>query len=309
MEHDLSVFLKQVHTSMGLDYERIQNYTLHDPGTAGDEGEENWANFLRDWLPSHYSVQTKGNLISSDGRRSPQADIVVLKPGYPIALQKHKTWLADGVAAVFECKNTLTAKDVRTAFEQSAKFKRLVAPYSHTSPFRDLHSPLTFGLLAHSHSWNRPKSEPRRNIENAMHNAANCIYSPKMVPDILCVSDLALWSNLRSATVDDTDPNNPTLEVATNLFRSCEETVPPISSLVTLLFARLSYDDPDARVLSKYLVNSKNIRMEPIQVKRWDETSLTAGTANSILRDDRPSDAELNEWVGFLGYPTLPWRP
>src|SRR6185369_12921717 len=51
------------------------NRSMHitkDGGTAGDEGEENWATLLRGLLPAAYHVVTKGKIISQEGQLSPQ---------------------------------------------------------------------------------------------------------------------------------------------------------------------------------------------------------------------------------------------
>jgi len=40
-------------------YERITRRSAEDPGTAGDQAEENWAAFFRDWLPPSYPIVTK----------------------------------------------------------------------------------------------------------------------------------------------------------------------------------------------------------------------------------------------------------
>ena len=65
--HDLHTFLAQVTSEMASEYKRIFEKSVEDAGTAGDEGEENWAQLLRDWLPPTYHVATKGRLIASDG--------------------------------------------------------------------------------------------------------------------------------------------------------------------------------------------------------------------------------------------------
>ena len=87
---------------MESEYQRIRSRALEDPGTAGDQGEENWAELLRDWLPPTYKVVTKGRILSADGRASPQVDVLVLKDVYPDKLLNKKLYLAAGVAAVFE---------------------------------------------------------------------------------------------------------------------------------------------------------------------------------------------------------------
>ena len=74
--HDLEDFMKQVTSEMESEYLRIRSRALEDPGTAGDQGEENWAELLREWLPPTYKVVTRGRILSSDGRTSPQVDVL-----------------------------------------------------------------------------------------------------------------------------------------------------------------------------------------------------------------------------------------
>lgn len=94
-KHDLHDFMVQVSTELEQEYERITKTSAIDPGTAGDEGEENWAQLLRDWLPEKYTVVTKGQIISSEGELSPQVDILVLRPSYPPALRCKKNTLQE----------------------------------------------------------------------------------------------------------------------------------------------------------------------------------------------------------------------
>lgn len=69
--HDLYDFMQQISKEMASEYSRIQMRATEDPGTAGDQGEENWAELLRGWVPSNFEVVTKGRLISQDGITSP----------------------------------------------------------------------------------------------------------------------------------------------------------------------------------------------------------------------------------------------
>ena len=50
--HDLHDFIRQCRDEMASEYNRIYKRATEDPGTAGDQGEENWAKLLRGWLPS-----------------------------------------------------------------------------------------------------------------------------------------------------------------------------------------------------------------------------------------------------------------
>lgn len=178
---------------LASEYERIQKRATEDPGTAGDQGEENWAGILREWLPPGYHIETKGRLINEYGERSPQIDVIVLKPSYPKKLYTTKLYLAAGVAAVFECKNTLKTDHIRRAVETCAKIKSLFKPRLG-SPYRELHAPIIFGLLAHSHSWKSEKSKPIENIEDTLVEASSeYAIHPRLEVDLLCVADLQSW--------------------------------------------------------------------------------------------------------------------
>jgi hypothetical protein len=39
--HDLHNFMRQISTEMSAEYDRIRMRATEDPGTAGDQGEEN----------------------------------------------------------------------------------------------------------------------------------------------------------------------------------------------------------------------------------------------------------------------------
>jgi hypothetical protein len=131
---------------MGSEYERIRSRSSEDPGTAGDEGEENWASLLREWLPGQYSVVTKGRLLSTTGEMSPQLDVVVLKPAYPPKLRELKTYLADGVAAAFECKLTLRSEHIAQATKTAALLPSLFQDRKG-SPMPSCTRPSVMGFL------------------------------------------------------------------------------------------------------------------------------------------------------------------
>ena len=109
LRHDLYDFMLQAQHRVSMEYDRISKRAAEDSGTAGDQGEEIWATLLRDWLPINYTVVTKGRIIGHDGVPSGQVDVIVLKGTYPKGLidKNEKMYLAAGVAAAFECKNTL----------------------------------------------------------------------------------------------------------------------------------------------------------------------------------------------------------
>ena len=58
-QHDFFKLMNSVKESLQSAYVRIRARSKDDPGTAGDQVEEDWAEILRDWLPANYRIVTK----------------------------------------------------------------------------------------------------------------------------------------------------------------------------------------------------------------------------------------------------------
>jgi hypothetical protein len=181
--------MADVRASLAADYQRIRSRSIEDPGTAGDQAEEDWAQIFRSWLPAIYPVVTKGRILFEDGSSSPQIDILVLKPSYPLGLRHEKYVFSGGVIAAFECKLTLRSKDVNRAFQTASQIKRKANPTLGT-PYDELNSQPIYGLLAHSQalgrgkaSWTVHKAVERYQVTHAKH--------PRELLDIICVANTA----------------------------------------------------------------------------------------------------------------------
>lgn len=178
---------------MASEYRRIQRRVLEDPGTAGDQGEENWAEFLRGWLPANYPVVTKGRILGIRGKASPQVDILVLHPSYPVNLRDKKLYFAGGVVAAFECKLTLKKEHIRKAFENAVIIKQMLHKRLG-NPYDELHQPPLFGLLAHSHVWKKSHDNADQKIHDIIfaYEDAFCSH-PREMLDLICVADLGMY--------------------------------------------------------------------------------------------------------------------
>ena len=197
--HDLYDFMRQVSAEIASEYDRIQKRSTEDPGTAGDQGEENWAEILRDWLPRSFEVVTKGRIISQDGKTSPQLDVLVLDAAYPKKLLNKKLYLAAGVAAAFECKTTLKASHIRDVIQNCVAVKSLY-PIRSGTPYRELYAPIVYGLLAHSHYWKGQKSTPESNIQATLEAEDEAQVShPRSQLDLLCVADSGMWGAAKTS--------------------------------------------------------------------------------------------------------------
>lgn len=314
--HDLFDFMSQITQEMASEYERIRKRATEDPGTAGDQGEENWARLLRDWLPTTYQVVTKGRIINHEGKTSPQIDVLILKASYPKKLHDKKVYLSAGVAAAFECKITLTAQHINDAIETCTEVKKLYAK-REGSPYKELHSPIIYGLLAHSHIWKNAGSKPFNNIENKLvEGDKKYVKHPNQILDLLCVADLATWNsfaisyigphvippNLWSdgmASIYGPDGSACTSYMAHQASSDNQITnFTPIGALITYLSEKLAWENPEFQSLADYyrLTNVGGSGEGEIQL--WDKNIYSANIQSKLgrLSNGIPWD----EWsIGF----------
>ena len=202
--HDLEVFVDEVSDQLAAEYERIRRRAPEDPGTAGDEGEENWRDLFEQWLPGEFTVVTKGRILGANGQASPQVDVIVLRPGYPRSLRNKKTYLAGGVVAAFECKLTLRPHHVAEA-ANAARAIRSLAEDREGTPYDELHSPIAFGLLAHAAELGK---SPIERLDALLAHELEVDGHPRDVLDAVCVAQTACWTSMnvllpRPAAIDD----------------------------------------------------------------------------------------------------------
>ena len=270
--HDLHEFMRQLSTEMAAEYDRIQMRATEDPGTAGDQGEENWAELLRGWLPRTYEIVTKGRIISQDGHTSPQIDILVLKSTYPEKLLTKKLYLAAGIAAAFECKTTLKSAHIEQAVKTCAEIKNLY-PAREGTPYKELHAPIVYGLLAHSHSWKGNNSTPAANIKQTLLKSDQLHVShPREYLDLLCVADLGTWKIMKTLAplaraahykipMNIVLENNLALQtayiMATSANTNQNEYFTPIGSCIFDLSRKLAWEDTQLQEISQYYEGTK----------------------------------------------------
>lgn len=188
-KHDFFHLMASVRAEIAHDYKIVKMRSRDDPGTAGDQVEEQWAGILRKWLPATYPVITKGRILFEDQDSSPQVDVLVLKPSYPIALRDQKYIFSGGVLAAFECKLTLRSRDISDAFRNCSKIKRK-ARHNFGTPQDELCRLPIFGILAHSHDIKAKNGDSRlyEHIERAQNKYAEHLSE---LIDIICVAEEA----------------------------------------------------------------------------------------------------------------------
>lgn len=288
--NDLIDFMLSLQKQMGDEYERISKRANKNGSHAGNEGELNWEKILSNWLPSDYHIVTKVKLMNEIGETSPEVDIAVLRPYYPKALLEKKLVLTAGVVAAFEVKNTLKAQHIKECFEKSVKIRGLIReplPIYKSSLFkgyeRELNSPIIYGILAHSHSWKGKKSMPLDIINDKIYECdLQYVTRPKEQLDIICVSDLALWSSLKrplkmevKVGVNDITwlPGPQTayalLDADSHKKLSTSyaaQNFTPIGTMLCKLLDKLASTDKRLNDLSTYF---KQVGLAPTQLFRW----------------------------------------
>lgn len=190
------------------DYQRLHRAATEDPQRAGHGGEATWVAFLGDWLPPTYEVGTRKYVIPEVGDDVFETDIVVFHPSYPTSLREKEEVLSSGVAAAFSVKLTLDAAGVSDACDRAARLERGVIFERKGDRVADYTRP-TFptGLLAHSHCWKAPGSEPLENVGRALRTAQRTVTSTiRELMEFVCVADLACWGPLELAWSDDLLP-------------------------------------------------------------------------------------------------------
>ena len=286
--HDLVHFMKNITSEIEAEYKRIKKRTIEDPGTAGDEGEENWAELLREWLPQTYHVVTKGRILSMGNTASPQVDVLVLKPNYPRKLLNKKHYLSAGVIAAFECKTTLRKAGLKKSFENSKKISEVLKGESESNYYSEkhrrgdttyiqLHKPILYGILAHSYAaeFGSTPEKAREKISGLIEEFDNQFFThPRELVDIMCISDLATWSAQRypysHLWYENPNPTNPHDKYIVEdqhgpqtcytcfhpeIWRegtSHRESTTTIGSLLASLYQKMSYKDPSLEEWSRY---------------------------------------------------------
>jgi hypothetical protein len=301
--HEFFDYMGWATDEMGKDYGRMRTRSQQDPGIAGEPDEEHWAGVLRNWLPPYFQVETKGRILSHNGEASPQVDVLILTPACPKKLRERKYYLAGGVAAAFECKQTLQPQHIEKAVQNAVSIKRLLPPQGG-SPYKELQAPLIYGLLSHSHSWKSEASSAPRNVQDHLKAGdARFTKHPREMIDCVCVSDLGAWFGMkwpRSGQFNLQDPNNPPKILTTFLELSYTSHAKvrgftPIGAFLTYLFRFLAWEYPDMRRLSRYLtvpgLTGEGIR----DVREWPIDIYSEQARNAIVNSPLES-AHWSEW-------------
>jgi hypothetical protein len=318
-KNDLLDFFQEATDAMESDYKRISRRSKKDPGTAGDEGEENWANLLREWLPSGYHVVTKGQILFPDGSCGPQMDVFVLTPEFPSGLirRKIKKYPAHCVAAAFECKLNLRASDFKKVFKNSSAIKNQQL-MGEGSPYRELHSPIIYGLLTHRfEKGSKEKNAIFAIINKKIHECDNTyIKHPREMLDLICLSDIGTWSACKMAYLGPSVLPNGNWEKVAHVYGGAPCTTTsyilhhsgsfeqikdftPIGTFITSLTNKLAWRNTALQSIARYYATSKiSGTGEGASGRLWDPKMIySASTFERVTRTGLVNGVHWHEWA------------
>jgi hypothetical protein len=285
-KHDLVQLIQQATDGMAAEYGRIRMRAKEDPGTAGDQGEQNWAELLSNWLPTSFHVVTKGRIVFSSGQASGQLDVLVLNPSYPRGLLDKKLYLAAGVLAAFECKNTLRREHIRKSVKSSA----ILGSLSRSD--RSMKQHIFYGLLAHSHEVAFKKRPSREVVRDALAQADQAeIDDPRDCLDFICVADLGTWTLMRIPLVPASESNAAVLLTsymgpltdAPNHAAVHGQRSDAIGRFLTSLLSRFGLTDPALASIGSYFYDTGLFGMGEAISRRWDLDDLSEGLEQMII--------------------------
>ncbi len=199
--------------------------------------------------------------------------------------------------AAFECKTTLRPRHLAKLFANAVAIADTVS-HGRGTFYDETFGPTLYGLLAHSHEGFG--SDPRGAIDCAMVKFAQGAVSPRMLPSVLCVSDLGTWQkhisvllnlNLRAdGSVVRSHERLRLPELAVHCFLrrwlpiqelfgwpsdSSEPTQPnPISELIFYLTRAMAVSDPTRTPLADYCTATNPSGVYGRPTKSWSSSEI-----------------------------------
>jgi hypothetical protein len=237
------------------------------------------------------------------GELSPQVDVLVLAPSYPQRLVGKKHYLAGGVVAAFECKTTLRKGDISKATETCVWIKRHL-PVREGSPYRELHAPLLFGLLAHSQRLSKdPEKATDAAFNELLDSDASLVTHPRETLDAVCIADTATWTSCRITwTGPQTWPrevwdsfreknglpeegvSETAIVCASYCYDRQDQDFSAVGALISYLLAKLGGEHPSVRPLAQYFFQAKASGSGHGNRRFWPKDVFSKGVQDQLLR-------------------------
>ena len=155
--------LEEILSSLHEDVEKrlaTARKALQHPGDKGHASEKVWLKLFRNYLPKRYKAKS-AHIVDSKGEFSDQIDVVIFDRQYsPLIFEFGGKLIlpAESVYAVFECKQTINAENIRYARRKIKTVRRLYRTSSnipHAGGIHDKKEPVYIwgGILTFDSDW------------------------------------------------------------------------------------------------------------------------------------------------------------
>ena len=306
---NLAGFTRRRRDNMAAECNDIQKQLTEHPTNTTNNGEQSWAKLLRGSLPSIYKVVTKGRIISRDGRISQKVDVLVLKRAHSEKVLDKSLYSADCVAAAFDCKTTLSIEHIVRTMKACTEIKGLY-PTRVGTPYRELHAPIIYGVLARSYSWKGEGTKPESDIEKVLSASDGAyILHPRECLDLLCVANLGTWKTVKVLTplalvlhckeqMRSVLRSGFTLQTAYMMAQSAHRNqgsrFTPTGSFIFNLSRKLAWEDSRLRDMPQYYRGMRMERLGLGKPRPWNFSFSKAVIRQ--LRNHRLNFDDWSEW-------------
>ncbi len=178
----LSDYMSDVAEEMAWRSAKMRRDFAQHRQSAGENREGLVRRFLEDHLPSRFGVDT-GFVVSSDGRFSKQADLLIVDKENNAPLHsgyRHRLWPVESVYALIEVKTRLSPREMDDAVSKGRRFKSLPRDFCRVRADQHISESL-FAIWA----FEAPK--PATVKENLANRLAHLDISEQ--PDLVVVPD------------------------------------------------------------------------------------------------------------------------
>jgi hypothetical protein len=312
MPHEYHQWLEGLNADILAMYE-YANRMAGIPGKVqhlGHRGESEWLRVLSEWLPPGYEIAKRTYiLLETDAGKTvtDETDLVIFHPAYPARLREREEVLASGVAAAFSVKRAIGRGEVGAACKAAQELHRGMKIRGQTLR-EELVPPVIYGLLGQSHNWKAPRSNPVKNVFNAVRDFDRTrLETPREGLDLICIADLGCWSRLRTAT---TTPkifqggvwvDHPDAGVMTVMGRQTagpnddekDKRLSPLTIFVASLWRKLALNDPTLKPFAEGLAATSFTNTGEGWPRYWP---LAEVLSEATLKRFESGEMQGNDW-------------
>jgi hypothetical protein len=169
----LSLLLDGLHDDIQQKLE-ISRRSFGHPVAKGDASEQVWLELLENYLPKRYQA-AKAHIVDSNGEFSDQIDVVIFDRQYSPFIFKYleQTIIpAESVYAVFECKQSINADEVKYAQDKIQSVRKLFKtslPIPYANGVYPAKAPISIigGILTFESDWSPPMGDTLLKVLNS----------------------------------------------------------------------------------------------------------------------------------------------